>query len=304
MEPLVLGLDVGGTASRAVVTDTAGRELGRGRAGGGNPVTVGPRRAAVQVAAAARAALAGLDPARVRAAVMGIAGANAVDSAEAGAAFQDAWDALGLRCAVRPVGDVVVAFAAGADEPSGTVLIAGTGAAAAQIDGDRETRVGDGLGWLLGDRGSGFWIGREAAALTAEALQSGSPPTPLTRAVAAAVTGAETATADAFAGVVYRDPAVGLAALAPVVDRCAAAGDRAALAVLDRAAGHLARTVLAVRAEEERGPIVLAGSVLRECRSVRQGVRSRIAAALPRTEVRLAAAGELGAARLAARAVP
>lgn len=298
MGPLVLGMDVGGTSSRAVLTDRDGAILGRGRAGGGNPVTVGPERAAARIAEAARAALEGVHPARVRAGVMGIAGASVVDDT---GAFQRAWDAIGLRCEVRLVGDVVVAFAAGAEESTGTVLIAGTGAAAARIEDGRETRVRDGLGWLLGDRGSGFWIGREAASLTAEALQAGAPPTPLARAVAEAVTGRPSPTAEDFAGAVYRDPVMGLAELAPLVDRYAARGDRTAAAVLGRAAEHLARTVLSLHAGREDGPIVLAGSVLRQCRSVREGVGARIAAALPRTEVRLAGAGELGAARLAIR---
>ena len=37
---LVLGLDVGGTASRALVTTLDGTRVGFGRAGAGNPVTV------------------------------------------------------------------------------------------------------------------------------------------------------------------------------------------------------------------------------------------------------------------------
>ncbi|WP_035696947.1 N-acetylglucosamine kinase [Glycomyces tenuis] len=302
MEPLVLGLDVGGTASRAVVTDLRGRVVGRGRAGGGNPITVGPEKAAEHVAEAVRAALAELDPARVGAAVMGIAGTSDFGHAATGSAFQNAWDAIGLRCEVRPVGDVVVAFAAGTDEPSGTVLIAGTGAAAARIDGEREVRVRDGLGWLLGDRGSGFWIGREAAAGTAEALQS-EAPTPLTTAIVKAVTGTDAATADEFAGEVYRRPALRLAELAPLVDRCAQGGDRLAVTILDRASDHLARSALAVHAPGQRDPIVLSGSVLRECELIRQGVRSRLTAALPHTGISLAAPGELGAARLAARII-
>lgn len=301
MEPLVLGLDVGGTASRAVVTDLDGEVLGRGRAGGGNPITVGPHEAAAQVGAAIRAALTGIDPARVRAAVMGIAGTSDFGHAATGSAFQAVWDASGLRCKVRPVGDVVVAFAAGTDEPSGTVLIAGTGAAAAQIDGERETRVSDGLGWLLGDRGSGFWIGRQAAALTAEALQAEAPPTPLVHAVVTAVTGTAKATADEFAQAVYRSPILHLAELAPLVDRSAQAGDGLAVAVLDRAAEHLAQTATTVRAEDRTGPIVLSGSVLRECGLIQDGVRARITAALPEATIRVAGPGEAGAARLAAR---
>ncbi|GAB3231080.1 BadF/BadG/BcrA/BcrD ATPase family protein [Glycomyces halotolerans] len=303
MEPLVLGLDVGGTASRAVVTTLDGDVRGRGRAGGGNPITAGPVEAASQAAAAAREALASLDPARIRAAVMGIAGTSDFDRAETGAAFQRMWDAIGLRCAVRPVGDVVVAFAAGTDRPRGTVLVAGTGAVAARIEADRITRVGDGLGWLLGDRGSGFWIGRTAAAACARALQAGTEPGALVNAVVDAVDVGATATADEFAAAVHRRPPRGLAELAPLVDRAAESGDPTALSILDRAAEHLASTALSVRTgDDPTEPIVLSGSILRECRPVREGVLIRLGDALPGVEVRLGGPGELGAARMAARA--
>ncbi|GAA1679866.1 BadF/BadG/BcrA/BcrD ATPase family protein [Glycomyces endophyticus] len=191
MSELVLGLDVGGTSSRAIATTLDGEIVGRGDAGGGNPLAVPPDLAAAEVARALHGALAGTDPARIAAAVLGLAGVSGFDQPETAAAFQRVWNAAGLRCPVRAVGDAQVAFASGTDEPLGTVLIAGTGAAAARIDGDRITRVGDGLGWLLGDRGSGFWIGRKAAADTALRLQAGLPPTLLTELVARAVLDAD-----------------------------------------------------------------------------------------------------------------
>nr|BFF26365.1 hypothetical protein GCM10025732_43300 [Glycomyces mayteni] len=175
MSTLVLGLDVGGTSSRAVTTTLDGAVVGRGAAGGGNPLAVPPDLAAAEVARALAAALAGTDPRRIAAAVLGLAGVSGFDRPETSAAFQRVWDAAGLQCPVAAVGDAQVAFASGTDAPLGTVLIAGTGAAAARIDADRITRVGDGLGWLLGDKGSGFWIGRRAAADTAASLQSGRP---------------------------------------------------------------------------------------------------------------------------------
>ncbi|MFB9661178.1 BadF/BadG/BcrA/BcrD ATPase family protein [Glycomyces mayteni] len=187
MSTLVLGLDVGGTSSRAVTTTLDGAVVGRGAAGGGNPLAVPPDLAAAEVARALAAALAGTDPRRIAAAVLGLAGVSGFDRPETSAAFQRVWDAAGLQCPVAAVGDAQVAFASGTDAPLGTVLIAGTGAAAARIDADRITRVGDGLGWLLGDKGSGFWIGRRAAADTAASLQSGRPPTLLTHLVMQAV---------------------------------------------------------------------------------------------------------------------
>nr|WP_255672719.1 BadF/BadG/BcrA/BcrD ATPase family protein [Glycomyces amatae] len=300
---MVLGLDVGGTSSRAVVTTAGGEIVGRGVAGGGNPLAVPPELAAAEVARALRGALAGTDPALVGAAVLGLAGVSGFDDRDTAAAFQRAWDAAGLRCPMRAVGDAQVAFASGTDEPLGTVLIAGTGAAAARIDGDRITRVGDGLGWLLGDRGSGFWIGRRAAADTAARLQSGHPSAVLTGLVARAVHGAADATADAFAAAVHRRPPRTLDRLAPLVTEAALAGDGHAAAILDEAAGHLAAAVASVREPGETDPIVLSGSVLRHCGPVREGVRARLAEAWPGAAVTEAGPAELGAARLAAQSL-
>ncbi|GAB4004482.1 hypothetical protein GCM10029992_49610 [Glycomyces albus] len=87
------------------------------------------------VAQAARDALGEADPARVEAAVLGLAGVSECSNPETDSAFRSALAAIGLRCRVRMVGDAVVAFAAGTDSPNGTVVIAGTGAAAATVAG-------------------------------------------------------------------------------------------------------------------------------------------------------------------------
>ncbi|WP_335990842.1 N-acetylglucosamine kinase [Glycomyces sp. MUSA5-2] len=353
MSQLVLGLDVGGTSSRAVTTTLDGAVVGRGDAGAGNPLAVPPDRAAAEVARALAAALAGTDPGRIAAAVLGLAGVSGFDRPEVSAAFQRVWDAAGLQCPVHTVGDAQVAFASGTDEPLGTVLIAGTGAAAARIEGDRITRVGDGLGWLLGDKGSGFWIGRRAAADTAARLQAGSPQTLLTELVVRAVLCADgTATAgtspdrghggagaaggcdvspagagaaaarhasaadgprsngndratasDAFVIAVHQRPPRSLDRLAPLVTEAALAGDEHAAAILDEAAAHLASAVANVRDPGEATPIVLSGSVLRGSAPVRDGVRTRLAAAWPDAAVTEAGPAELGAAKLAAQRI-
>lgn len=44
---------------------------------------------------------------------------------------------------------------------SGVVLIAGTGSVAAKIKNGNVEKIKGGFGWLLGDEGSGFWIGRK-----------------------------------------------------------------------------------------------------------------------------------------------
>ncbi|MFI7053826.1 BadF/BadG/BcrA/BcrD ATPase family protein [Streptosporangium canum] len=176
----VLGLDVGGTSSRALLIDASGRRIGYGKAPGGNPAAHGTGTAAANIRRALEPALLGVDPAQVAGAVIGMAGVGALDRA----VFDRMWASAGLRCVPAVAGDLGVAFAAGTAEPRGTVLIAGTGAIAARIEDGEPTAVSDGLGWLLGDQGSGFWLGREAARAAVRALSRGESDGMLTRLVA------------------------------------------------------------------------------------------------------------------------
>jgi hypothetical protein len=57
--PRLLALDAGGTSTRAVVVDAAGRAYGYGFASGGNPTAAGIREAAAAIGIAAEQALAG-----------------------------------------------------------------------------------------------------------------------------------------------------------------------------------------------------------------------------------------------------
>jgi glucosamine kinase len=291
---LVLGLDVGGTASRALVTTVDGTRAGFGQSGAGNPVMVELPQAVSAVAEALRLALSDLDPARVGCAVLGIAGTGALNDPAVSAAFMRAFTDLGLTCPVHPVGDVMVAFAAGTDEPAGSVLISGTGAVAARIEQGAMTRVADGLGWLLGDLGSAFWLGRSAAIATARALANGTR-SGLIEAVIEAVGSDDR---DGFVIAIHDADPRELARLAPLVTSAALAGDSAALSIVDQAASHLTGTLLAVHGG---GPVVLAGSVLRHSGPVRDAVTHRLGERLPGTPVMLSGPGEAGAARLAAR---
>lgn len=70
------------------------------------------------------------------------------------------------------------------------MLVAGTGAIAAEVRDLRLDRVADGHGWLLGDAGSGFWLGREAVRGLLADLDAGRAPTPLGRQVLTDLLGA------------------------------------------------------------------------------------------------------------------
>ena len=289
MTELVLGADVGGTSTRVAVADLEGRVLVVAVGGPGNPNLVGLDGSAAQIRATTERALAGLDG-TVRAAVLGLAGGS---RAAADPGFLPAAMPAGLDVAAVLVSDLAVSFSSATPAAEGCVLIAGTGAVAARMVGDQLRDRRDGWGYLLGDRGSGFWLGRAAVQATLDALDEGSRPTGLTAAVLA------DAGAEDYLDLLqacYANPPTWLARFAPLVSRWAER-DPVAGALADRAAELLASTLagLEPRAGE---PVVLGGSVLATPGPVRDRFVARVP---PGLELLSADSGVVGATWIAAR---
>jgi glucosamine kinase len=274
-ESMVLGGDLGGTSTRILVVGTDGRERGRSIAAAGNPVSH-PDGAAAAFGDALGTALARVDPGQVEASVIGVAGVSALRTPPVAARFGRVWADAGLRCDPGYATDLEVAFAAGTPEPDGSVLVAGTGATAGAVTDRRLTRTADGHGWLLGDDGSGFWLGREAVRTALRALDVGEPRGRLVGAVlrelgatgtadqvppARARRAATERQRDRVIEAVHSRPGVQLSALAPLVSAAYRDGDPEARSIVERAAAALLTTLGRIRDPEETTPIVLAGSL-------------------------------------------
>jgi glucosamine kinase len=298
----VVGLDAGGTSTRAVVLDLDGTRLGAGVAGGANPNSHPPARAATQIGDALRAALEGLDVRKVQSGVLGMAGSSKLTDPAVAALFEQAWTGAGLRCPMRVVTDSEAAFAAGSASPDGTVVVAGTGSIAARIVDHRMQRTSGGYGWLLGDEGSAFWMGREAVRDTLGQLEVDVPLSALAEAVLG-MSLVETAERrrmwSRLITVVNSAPPIGLARYAPLVSAMAADGDPHALAIVEAAATHLANTAMAARTPGETTPIVLVGSLVGPCSPVGDRLKALLESRANAT-VKVAAEGAAGAAWLAA----
>ncbi|GAA2356619.1 BadF/BadG/BcrA/BcrD ATPase family protein [Nonomuraea africana] len=267
---IVIGVDAGATSTRVAVHALDGARLGYGTAGGGNPSAHGAEAAAAAIGTALARALDGLDPSRVSRSVAGVAG-NALNF---GAALDKLWADHGLAVGPRLMNDVPIAYAAGSAAPSGTLLLSGTGAVAARITAHDLDELSDGLGWLLGDAGSGFWIGRAGAKAVVHALDRGETGGPLSELIVTHFLGVDRgptprAEAERIVRLAQHDRTT-LGPLATLVSRAAAEGDPMAVEIADRAAAHLAATVARVY---DGGPIVLAGSVLTNEGPVRHAVQ-------------------------------
>jgi glucosamine kinase len=307
-DDIVIGADLGGTTTRLTVASTTGFRLATVDGGGGNPTTHGVEPAAAELGRAARRALAGLEPANVRAVVIGVAGRATLDDPPAAQAFSDALAAAGVAVQPEYVGDAEVAFCSATPRPLGTVLLAGTGAMAVRIRNRGTDAASDGLGWLLGDEGSAYWIGRAAVRASIAAICGTGPRTTLADAVsgrllAGSFTGPADRQRSALIRAVAARPPVELAAIAPLVVEAEAAGDAVAAAICDDAATRLVRLIADVRAPDEAVPLVLNGSVVRSPsspvgRRVRRLIADRFAGA-----VLTPADGIAGAAWLAVRSI-
>lgn len=306
---VVLGADVGGTSTRVVLAGPGGEVLGVGRAGGGNLRSSRPQDVADHLASALRSAFAAApDGVAVAAAHLGIAGAGAAGREAAAGLVSVAWRAAGAPVPAVPavVGDdLEIAFASAAHGDDGLLVLAGTGAVACRLVGGRVVARADGLGWLLGDGGSGVWLGLAALRAVAADLDARGPETALTAAVLASL-GVDPA-GDPRQALVAAAHAVAPSVhgrLAPLVTAAALDGDGVARDLVDRASAALLSTASAAAGRHSCPPVevVAAGALLTAPGPVRDAVLAALAAAHG-VPVREAAAPVAGAvARAAAHA--
>lgn len=268
----VLAVDAGGTSTRAVVVDADGRCLGYGRAAGGNPTSAGAAAAIASVGAAIEQALAA--PAVVPASVTTVLVANAGGHPDFVPGIERRVAALGVPAPVVRVGDLLALFASGTHETEGAALIAGTGAIGGALRNGRIARTVDGTGWLLGDGGSGFWIGHRVARAVVDDLDGG-PSTGLTGSLLPrfglvrdaegerTIVDGRPVVLGRLVARLYELRPVQLSALAPLAFALAEE-DEVAGAIVREAVALLATLLLRVRRVQSEGPLVFGGSVLVE----------------------------------------
>jgi len=300
---MFLALDAGGTSTRAVTLDASGHALGYGRAATGNPTAVGIESAVAAIGHSAQSALAGEVATDPVSCVIAMAGQQTP-------AFLNRVSARLGSLGVGPVllqPDLLGIFHSGTHELDGYALVAGTGSVAARIRDGRLERVVGGRGWLLGDEGSGFWIGHHVARAVVAALDNQVPPTALTDLVLAAV-GIEApgspidrdrALHQLLTALWARRP-VELSAFATLAFQSHA--DPAARAILLTASRALAQLITAVRMPDQPGPLVVGGSVaVRGMLAAPHDLRGELTRAAAGVQVIPVPDGVVGAAVLALR---
>ena len=123
-----------------------------------------------QLAAAVRAAA----PEGTERVLVGTTGLGVEDTA---AALLDELRDHGTKC-VHLAHDSVTSYLGALGDRTGCVVAAGTGVVTLSAGATTAARV-DGWGWILGDAGSGFWIGRRAIDMALRAYDGRGPATAL-----------------------------------------------------------------------------------------------------------------------------
>ncbi len=313
--PFYLAIDAGGTKTRCVIADST-RILGRASTGTVKLMRVSDHEATTRLqsmledaAASARVSLN-----HITRTCIGIAGIT--DPAV------QAWARKTIAAKVSGdldlCGDVDIALDAGFAGGPGILVISGTGANAIGRAPSGELHGAGGWGPVLGDEGSGFWIGLEAirGALRAQdRIDLGETSTCLLREIEQHwklnSLGELVALANQRAAS-ESSPLPDFAALAPVVARCAQEGDVLAAGILSRAGEELAELVTLVFHKmtadpsnlEARTPnleIAFTGSVLSHIAPVRDAMAARLAQTLPTARLQESAVDPLEGALWRAR---
>lgn len=299
MSAIVVGVDGGGTKTRALVADENAKPLADVE-GPGSAVRPGQaERSADVILETVRQALhaARMEHVLPRVLCVGVAGVGREPERQA------LWQALVERevaeeIVVHP--DAIVALDDAFGDGPGVLLIAGTGSVAFGRGPTGTIARCGGWGPNIGDEGSGAWIGRRALSVVTASSDGREPETALVGAVLTAVQVNEVTELIAWAA--QATPAQ-LATLAPAVMSEAEAGDTRANAILSMAVEELVLHVRALARQlfvDERAavPVALTGGLLGRGTPLRKRLEQRMKSAVPGAQLH---AGDVDPARGAVR---
>lgn len=156
-----LGIDGGGSHTRALICDQSGKIIGNGESGPSNPMSSPVADCQAHLEEAIQLALSAFNPDTIEAAHFGIAGAQSKEGYDI---LQGIAREL-LDCSKTKISigsDLEIALEGGLAGAPGIALIAGTGSACYGKNGLGEEAFCGGWGDLVDDAGSGSWIGLKA----------------------------------------------------------------------------------------------------------------------------------------------
>jgi len=301
MQSFIIGVDGGGTKTRALLCDERGERIAEAIGAGSAVRPQEIERSSGIIAGVVRDVIENADktrgPDRPRVLCVGVAGVGREPERQA------LWESLVAHDLAEEVivqTDLGVAVDDAFGDGPGVLLIAGTGSSAFGRGPTGVTARCGGWGPVIGDEGGGAWIGRRALSVVSAAADGREPETALTGAVLTATEASETS--DLIRWAASATPAT-LATLAPVVISVADGGDLRANSIVSMAVEELALHVRALARQlftDERAsvPVALMGGLLSKGASFRKRLEHRLKSAVPGAHIHT---GEIDPARGAVR---
>jgi N-acetylglucosamine kinase-like BadF-type ATPase len=282
----VLGIDAGGTKTVCHLADENGTLISEARAGGANLQASGELHVEKVLHDVMAEAIGhrGIVPAAI---CLGIAG---VDRPEDSMIVAGIMRRIGSHARTLVVNDALVALEAGAPGAPGVVIISGTGSIAYGRNQSNEGARAGGWGHVLGDEGSGFWIGRAALRAVLREADRRGPRTMLTPLLLQHFGVSE---AQSLIHEVYQNnlrPAA-IGSLARSVQAAFSEGDEAAAGILRAAADELESfgVSVAVRLGMDGSafPFILGGGIFRAVPWLRDEMLRRLPQSVAKSTARV-----------------
>jgi N-acetylglucosamine kinase-like BadF-type ATPase len=282
----VLGIDAGGTKTVCLLANEHGDIVSRARSGGANLQSMGELRVEKVLHEVMTEALGARDviPAAI---CVGIAG---VDRPDDHAIVQGIMHRIGFKARILIVNDALIALESGAPGQPGVVIISGTGSIAYGRNAAGQSARAGGWGYVLGDEGSGYWIGRAALRAVLRAADQRGPTTMLTPML---LDYFGVSQPQALLHQVYHHnlkPAQ-IGALASSVQTAFAAGDRIATGILRGAADELEGGAISVVRRldllDADFSFILAGGIFRAVPWLEQELGRRLPLKAPKSVTKL-----------------
>lgn len=291
-----IGIDGGGTHSRLLAVDTAGRVIGSSKGNStsveSNPVSVVKQHLSELLQSFCLKHHQSLEDCAAL-----CLGTSGMDTEASKRQLEHMLSTMSLSCPSIVVNDADIALHANTRGKPGIILISGTGSICYGVNQQGETcRVG-GFGYILGDEGSSYWVARKGMSAALHAHDRTGPATRLLKDFCKALQIQEIEEVVDF---VYQKNKSALGKLSYVVTEASTQGDEVARGIMAEARDELCLMVRTVAMQlemvSEPTPLLLGGSFLLASQWLMDGLRAGLKDAMPNLQAApMAAAAEWGA---------
>lgn len=285
--PILIGIDAGGTKTVCQLADSDGRLLTETRGPGANLQAAGELQVEKVLHDVMDRAIEECQCGMPAAICLGMAGVDREDDS------RTVWSIMrriGYKARLVVVNDALIALEAGIGEGPGIVLISGTGSIAYGRNSNGEAARAGGWGYVLGDEGSGYWIGRAAIRAVLRESDRRGAPTLLTDLLLKHFEVQRPQ--DLMHAVYYRGvKPPEIAALAPYVQQAFTKGDHVAAGIMDGTARELAGYAVTVARRlkmlDDPFTLLLSGGIFRGLHWLVNELPNRIRPDAPHVQMRV-----------------